>query len=171
MERFFSVIGSPRDRALFRIMYHAGIRASEVGLLDLRDYSASAERLMIHRLKGSNSGEHLLNREEAEALCAWLLDRGTEPGPLFTSRAGAPLSRKMLDVLIKKYGALAGWPKQLRHCHALKHACCTHLLSKGFNVEQVQDWVGHANIQSTMVYARVTNARRTEMGTQLKEWR
>jgi type 1 fimbriae regulatory protein FimB/type 1 fimbriae regulatory protein FimE len=54
---------------------------------------------------------------------------------------------------------------------ALKHACCTHLLSKGFNVEQVQDWVGHANIQNTMIYARVTNARRTEMGRQLKHWR
>jgi site-specific recombinase XerD len=54
---------------------------------------------------------------------------------------------------------------------ALKHACCTHLLSKGFNVERVQDWVGHANIQNTMISARVTNARRTEMGRQLKDWR
>ena len=102
---------------------------------------------------------------------AWLMQRGTQPGPIFVSRQGRPISRKMLDVLVKKYGAIAGWPQQLRHCHVFKHACCTHLLSKGFNVEQVQDWVGHANIQNTMIYARVTNARRTEMGTQLKEWR
>jgi len=33
-------------------------------------------------------------------------------------------------------------------------------LSKGFGVERVQDWIGHANIQSTMEYAKVTNARR-----------
>jgi type 1 fimbriae regulatory protein FimB/type 1 fimbriae regulatory protein FimE len=171
IERFFAVIQSPRDRAIFRIMYHAGLRASEVGLLELRDYSAAAERLMIHRMKGSNSGEHHLNREEAEALRVWLMQRDTGPGPLFASRQGTPISRKMLDVMVKEYGALAAWPRQLRHCHAFKHACCAHLLSKGFNVEQVQDWVGHANIQSTIGYARVTNARRTEMGRQLNDWR
>ena len=72
MWRFFRVINSTRDRAIFRIMYHAGLRASEIGLLELRDYSPRTDRLMINRLKGSNSGEHHLNREEARALKAWL---------------------------------------------------------------------------------------------------
>jgi len=171
MHRFFSVIESTRDRAIFRLTYHAGLRASEVGLLELRDYAAQTDRLMIHRLKGSHSGEHHLNIEESDALRAWLEERGTAPGPIFVSRHGSPISRKMLDVLVKKYGRRAQWPDQLCHCHVFKHACCTHLLSKGFNVEQVQDWVGHANIQNTMIYSRVTNARRAEMGTRLKEWR
>jgi hypothetical protein len=33
----------------------------------------------------------------------------------------------------------------------------------------VQDWIGHANIQNTMIYARVTNARRDEMGKVLRD--
>jgi integrase len=37
--------------------------------------------------------------------------------------------------------------------------------------DEVQDWVGHANIQNTMIYARVTNSRRDEMATRLKDWR
>ena len=122
MERFFAGIESARDLAIFRIMYHAGLRASEVGMLELRDYSAATERMMVHRLKGSNSGEHHLNREEAAALRAWLVERGTEPGPIFTSRQGNRISRKMLDVLVKKYAAMAGWPQPLRHCHVFKHA-------------------------------------------------
>ena len=61
---------------------------------------------------------------------------------------------------MKKYGAAAGIPEKLRHFHVLKHCCATHLLSNGFGVERVQDWIGHANIQSTMEYAKVTNARR-----------
>ena len=36
--RLFSVIASIRDRAIFRLAYHAGLRASEVGMLELRDY-------------------------------------------------------------------------------------------------------------------------------------
>jgi integrase len=171
MTRFFRAIDSIRDRAIFRIMYHAGLRASEIGILELRDYSPRTDRLMVNRLKGSNSGEHHLNREESRALKAWLKVRGTAPGAIFVSKKHAPIHRRTLDDLIKKYAGKAGWPAKLRHCHAFKHACCTHLLSRGFNVEQVQDWVGHANIQNTMIYARVTNSRRDQMGKALADWK
>ena len=171
MQRFFSVIDSARDRAIFRVMYHAGLRASEIGLLEMRDYAPRTDRLMVDRLKGSNSGEHHLNREELRALKAWLKIRGSAPGAIFPSKKRRPIGRKMLDVLVKDYGARAGWPLKLRHCHSFKHACCTHLLSKGFNVEQVQDWVGHANIANTMIYARVTNSRRDQMGKALADWK
>ena len=143
-----------------------------IGLLDMRDYDAKADRIMVHRLKGSNSGQHHLVREEARALRAWLKIRGSAPGPIFWSQRRQPISRRMLDVLMKQYGALAGIPPKLRHFHVLKHCCATHLLSKGFGVERVQDWIGHANIQSTMKYAKVTNARRDDMAQQLRDaWR
>src|ERR1700676_3635577 len=127
--QFFKVIVSVRDRAIFRIMYHAGLRASELGKLELRDYAPRTDRLMVTRLKGSNSGEHHLNREESRALKAWLKVRGSAPGAIFASKMGSPISRQMLDVLMKEYGAKAGWPVKMRHCHTFKHACCTHLLS------------------------------------------
>ena len=38
-DRLFRAITSERDRAIFRLAYHAGLRASEVGLLELRDYN------------------------------------------------------------------------------------------------------------------------------------
>ena len=170
IERFFKVIDSHRDRAIFRLMYHAGLRASEIGLLEIRDYQPRTERLMVTRLKGSNSGEHSLNRKDSKALKAWLKVRGMLPGAIFTSRKGGPINRKTLDDLIKIYGERAGWPEKMRHCHIFKHACCTHLLSRNYNVEQVRDWVGHENIQNTMIYARVTNSRRDEMAKALKDW-
>jgi hypothetical protein len=43
---------------------------------------------------------------------------------------------------------------------------------KGYHVEQVQDWIGHANIQNTMIDGQITNARRDEMAQQLRDtWR
>src|SRR5207245_130257 len=71
-----------------------------------------------------------------------------------------PLDRTTLHLMMKKYGAAAGIPAHLQHFQVLKHYCATPLLSKGFGVERVQNWIGHANIQSTMEYAKVTNARR-----------
>src|SRR5437899_3345064 len=38
LARLFSVIHSIRDRAIFQLAYRAGLRASEVGLLQMRDY-------------------------------------------------------------------------------------------------------------------------------------
>ena len=49
---------------------HAGLRASEVGKLELRDYDPKADRILIHRLKGSHSGHHILMREDGRTLRA-----------------------------------------------------------------------------------------------------
>src|SRR5664279_3821590 len=81
--RLFVVIHSPRDRAIFRLAYHAGLRASEVGDLQMRDWDAKTERIHVRRLKGSHSGTHHLCKEEARAFRAWLKARGPAPGPIF----------------------------------------------------------------------------------------
>jgi integrase len=62
--------GHPRDRALFLIAYRHGLRASEIGLLRLEDLDFRALRLRIHRLKGSHSGVHPMQPDEAKTLCA-----------------------------------------------------------------------------------------------------
>lgn len=111
-------------------------------------------------------------REESRVLRAWLKVRGAQPGPLFPSKKRGPISRKMLDVLMKKYGAAAGIPPRLRHFHTLKHSCGTHLMSRGFGIEQVQDWLRLANVQNASIYAKITNRRRDEMAAALRDtWR
>jgi integrase len=169
VERYFRAIDSPRDRAIFRLMYHAGLRASEVGLIQLRDYNPRTERVFIHRLKGSNSGEHHLCREESRVLHAWLKHRGPWQGPLFPSNRRSGIKRGMIASLVKEYGGAANIPPKLCHAHIFKHTCATHLMDKGYAVERVQDWLGHVNIQNTMVYAHVTNERRTQMAEELRE--
>jgi len=171
LEALFHAIKSTRDRAIFELAYRHGLRASEVGRLMVRDYNQRTERLMIHRLKGSNSGEHALNRVDRKLLKAWLKIRGNAPGPIFLSSHHSPISRQMLDVLMKEYGAAAGIPPKLRHFHILKHTCATHLLELGERVEDVQDWIGHANIQNTMLYAHITNRQRDAMASRLEHWR
>jgi|HubBroStandDraft_4_1064222.scaffolds.fasta_scaffold129067_2 integrase len=171
-ERLIKSIDSVRDRAIFRLAYHAGLRASEVGGLDMRDYQPRVDRIYIRGLKGSNSGDHHMCREESRALRAWLKVRGSQPGPIFPSKKRGAISRKMLHVLMRKYGAAADIPPALRHMHVLKHSCGTHLMSRGFGVEQVQDWMRHANIQNTLIYAKITNKRRDEMAAALRDtWR
>jgi integrase len=58
---------------------------------------------------------------------------------------------------------------KVRHAHIFKHTCATHLFDKGFGIEQVQDWLGHVNVQSTAVYAHITNERRSQMADALRD--
>src|SRR5258705_195214 len=50
IERLFAVINSIRDRAIFRLAYHAGLRTSEVGMLEMRDYDPKTHRIFVYRL-------------------------------------------------------------------------------------------------------------------------
>ena len=116
-----------RDRAIFVVTYYRGLRASEVGMIDVNDYHADAGRLTIRRLKGSRGGEYYVTETERRALTDWLRKRGTAPGPLFISRNCQGISRFRLHCLMREYCTAAGIPGQKAHMHALKHSCATHL--------------------------------------------
>lgn len=166
----FRSIDSPRDLALFEVALRRGLRASEVGLLQLADLRLSVRRLYVRRLKHGNSGEYLLGDREVRALRKWLAVRGSAPGPLFPSRNHKQISRQRLDELMRHYGDRAGLPPEKRHFHCLRHTAGTHLGEKADLVE-VQDWLGHRDPRSTMKYLKVRNKRRTELGERLRgEW-
>ncbi len=72
----------------------------------------------------------------------------------------------MLDVLIKSYGEKAKIPEEKRHFHVLKHSIATHLLEKGAELRFLQDWLGHANVQNTVIYTSLVSSVREEKARQ-----
>jgi len=165
LKRLFNVIkaeGSKRDRALFLTAYRHGLRASEVGKFHKTDIDFKQLRIMCHRLKGSHSGQHPMEADEARILKAYLNAREDDSPLLFPSRRNLPISRKRLDALIKQYGELAALPRDKQHFHVLKHTCATHLLETGDDLRFVQDWLGHSNIQNTVIYTHLVSSSRAE---------
>ena len=167
---------SPRDYAIFRIGYHHGLRASEIGMLEMSDWSPGErmqnDRLSIHRLKNGVSAEGRMVPAAAEALRRWIKRRGSAPGPIFLSRNSKPISRQRLDQLIRYYGKKAGIPEDKRHFHSLRHTCATSLLSEhDLGIAQVQSHLGHKNIQNTMIYAQLTEAAGEKRIDKLSKWR
>jgi integrase len=162
LKRLFQAIDNPRDRAIWLIAYRHGLRASEVGLLRREDVDLNNYRIRISRLKGSLGGVHPLQSDEVKALQAYLRRRKDDNPSLFLSKKRSPIHRKTLDWLMRKHGKTARLPKEKHHFHCLKHSIATHLLDANGDVIFVKDWLGHKNIQNTLVYAQLTSTARDE---------
>jgi site-specific recombinase XerD len=158
LRQLFKAIHSKRDKAIFLVAYRHGLRASGIGLLQRADVDAKQGRVSIHRLKGSISGVYPMQPDVLKAIRSYLRTRADESPYLFLSNRRVPISRYTLHHLMQTYGAVAGLPVEKRKFHCLKHSIATHLLDAGADLAFVKDWLGHANIQNTTIYARLTTA-------------
>lgn len=151
----FRAITDARDRAMFRVAYWRGLRASEIGRLTLAAFNPKEGRLKFSRLKGSKGGNDILSPEELKYLKAWLKVRGSQPGPLFPSNRGKGISRQQVYVLVRKYGEAAGLPKGKCHPHILKHSIASHLAKRDVPALKIQKWLGHSSFNSTQHYLHI----------------
>jgi integrase len=165
VERFFAAVPreNARDALLFEMIYRYGLRRREAALIRLAHVS---ERLWITRLKGGIPGEYPIHPRTRRLLWAYLSERSRDDGPyLFVTRQSGtrPMSSSTIYGRFRIYAAAAGIPKERQHTHVLRHSIATHLLDARWDISDVRDWLGHANIATTQVYAQVTNLRREAM--------
>jgi integrase/recombinase XerD len=149
----------PRYQAIAMVMYGAGLRISEVIALEVGDIDGSRGVIQVHHGKGDKAREAKLS----PALYEWLRQywrRERPPLPyLFASRqTGKPPT----DATVRKALAAAAkdaWIKKRVTPHVLRHCFATHLLDEGTDVHVVRELLGHASINTTARYARVTQKR------------
>lgn len=162
VERFFAAIppADVRSRLMFSLMYHHALRREEaVGLRkdDLKD-----GRIWIRRRKHGVSGRQRLYPQTKLYLSSYLSKRGEDDNPyLFASRqSDGPISGGTIYAWFRRYAKEAKLPVSKQHPHVLRHSVAVHLMEAGLDVSDVQDWLGHTDISTTMIYAQVTNKRR-----------
>ena len=160
LKRLLAVIKTKRDRTIFLLAYRHGQRASEIGLLQRTDVDLKQGRLTVHRLKGSLSAIYPLQPDMQKLVRSYLRTRTDDSPYLFLSNRGVPIDRRTLWYLMDRYAGKAGLPAEKHKFHCLKHSIATHLLDAGADLSFVKDWLGHANIQNTTIYARLTTGTR-----------
>lgn len=151
-----------RDYCLIWMCFIHGCRVSEINSWKLADIDLGGGNVYVHRLKNGLSTIHPLYAVERQALSAWLEARehylGAESDWLFLSRKGNRLSRQRIYSLIRDCSIRAGLDMPA-HPHMLRHACGFALADKGMDTRLIQDYLGHRNIQHTVLYT-ASNASR-----------
>jgi integrase/recombinase XerD len=170
-----------RNRAIYELIYSAGLRVSEVVALNVQDVDFT-ER--VARVWGKGGRERLvIFGETAEVwlrryikdvrseLAVYAKRRGKRPQALFLSRNGRRLSRKGMWRNYQIVANLAGYSSKL---HTLRHTFATELLAGGADLRSVQELLGHVDLTTTQIYTHV-NSRLGESHKRflpdLNDWR
>lgn len=151
---------SARDRAIVLVPFYAGARIAEVAALDLDDVKISARKGSLHLVgKGEKSRELPLHPVLREALAAWIAERPAVDSPaLFISRRGqSRMSTDAVDDVIHGITGKAGLDDEIS-AHVLRHTFATRMLREGADIVTVSGALGHARLDTTMVYTQPTEA-------------
>jgi integrase/recombinase XerD len=152
-----------RDHAILDLLYGTGIRLGECIRLDAADVDLLEAQLLVRNGKGKKDRIVPIPHRAAQALDAYLRDarpafvKDHRVSALFTSWLGQRLKPITLQAMLKRRARAAGLPVAVSP-HVLRHTCATHLLKGGAGVRHVQEILGHADIDSTVRYTRVSTS-------------
>jgi integrase/recombinase XerD len=146
-----------RDRALFELIYSAGLRVSEVESLTLARVHLQQALVMVVG-KGDKERMVPLGQQAVHWLSAYLneargkLVKDPMVQNIFLNYQGKALSRKGIWKNFKRIGQLSGLEGKV---HTLRHSFATHMLQGGADLRSVQELLGHASINTTQIYTHI----------------
>lgn len=140
------------DRAAFLLLWQSGLRIGEVEELRLEDLDLKARRLTVRQSKGMKERTVFMTDTTVQALQEYLSVRGPGPiGHVFLYR-NQPVCKDLIRGRIRAAGNRVGVKV---HPHRLRHTAATQLLNAGCRITSIQKFLGHKELSTTMIYARV----------------
>ena len=146
-----------RDRVLLGVAYVAGLRASEIGPLELEGvvWQEATQTFSILVRRGKASGQDVrlpLDRPVSRMLGVWLTKR-----PAGRFLWGRPLTRGAVrKILLRRFAevGIAAGGRRISP-HVLRHSLATHLLDAGLDIREVQLLMRHRSMATTEKYLHV----------------
>ena len=152
--RLLQVTRNLKHRAILALLYGCGLRVGELLALELAQLDIPRRQLFIRDGKGRKDRQVVLADRLIPLLQNYLATYRperfvAEGGP------GKPYSATSVRVMLKRNALRAGILKPISP-HTLRHSYATHLLEKGVDIRYIQELLGHAKPETTMIYTHVS---------------
>lgn len=143
-----------RDLAIIDMLYSTGIRVGELVNLDISDIDFHERECIVYG-KGDKERRVYFDAKSKLHLKKYLDDRSDFSKALFVT-LNKPYKRLQIsgvEIRIRELGNQLGLEKI--HPHKFRRTMATRAIDKGMPIEQVQQLLGHQQIDTTMRYAMV----------------
>lgn len=151
-----------RDRAMLEVLYSTAIRRGELANLNVYDIDLAGGLLRVRHGKGGKARTVPLGATAGHFLERYLRIRNRRPrapgrpleAALFLTKFGGRFKPESLNHILHKY-LQAVYPGRDLACHALRHACATHMLRGGAHIRYIQELLGHSKLETTQIYTQL----------------
>lgn len=155
-----------REKAVVDLLFSTGLRVSELCALCLEDISFKTNEVKVRHGKGDKFRITYLNAEAVVSLQAYLASRSDSCPYVIVNHTGNEkhmIHKKSIENLIRNVCSRAGIDSRRAHPHVFRHTFATVMVRNGAPVQHVQQLLGHAKLETTMVYAQLSqdDIRRT----------
>lgn len=157
-----------RDKAMLELLYATGIRVSE--LISLKVSDVNLQNNYIHCADGTKERVIPFGSAAKAALKNYLTSaraamiHSDDEDILFTNCSGQPMSRQGFWKVLKQYAKRAGIETDITP-HTLRHSFAAHLVENGADLHAVQEMLGHSDVSTTQIYAKLNSNRLKEVYT------
>jgi integrase/recombinase XerC len=143
---------------IIRLMYASMARVSEICGLKIKDLDFAHNMIKV-RGKGNKERYIPIDPGTAELLKTHIENRLLETedlaSPLFLNLHGKPLKPRSLQRDLHALKEIMGFDEDKKLTpHVFRHTGATHLRQNGMDISELQDLLGHANPNTTRIYAK-----------------
>jgi len=147
-----------RDGTMILVAYRHGLRASELADLRWDQVDFATATLHVRRVKHGSPSTHPIPGDELRRLRRLQREQQPKSSFVFTSERGAPFTTAGFARMVERAGVEANLGFKA-HPHMLRHACGFALAAKGHDTRALQAYLGHKNIQHTVLYTELSPTR------------
>ncbi|MCY3411943.1 MAG: tyrosine-type recombinase/integrase [Candidatus Heimdallarchaeota archaeon] len=170
IQRLFQNTKNPTHRVILEVLYSTGMRVNELRNVNLEDLNLKERNIVIRSGKGNKDRIVLLSERATEVLANYIatareetLAKAASKKPLgpdsekavFLSNRGKRIANRTIQHFISELSKDIG----VKHTtpHMLRHSFASHLVMNNTNIRVVQKLLGHASLDTTQIYANISD--------------
>lgn len=152
---------------LVKFIACTGVRPSE--LIRFRVDHVESGFMDIYSKGGKLRRVYIPDKLQAEALI-WLKDENIETGTIFKNEKGETITTRGVNKLLKEHAAKTNIPLETIYCYSFRHFFAKSFLEKNGNILLLADLMGHASVETTRIYSRLTAREQRTIVSKIVDW-